>query len=267
PLRALGGAGLAVLAAAAVACSSASAPSASPAPPAPAASSSPVLTGPAARCGPPERPDARIVTLHGPGKASLPAAVVGSSTTVAVMLHQTAGGLCGWWPYAAWVTAHYPIRAVLVDLCGWGTEARCPDPAFADDQHAQVAVAVRYARGIGAKRVVLVGASMGGALALATATETHADAVVDLSGPSKWPHADAATAAPRLRVPCLIVASKYDPNIDTAAVLAAYRLIPARPKRFVPGDGPHGWDLLPDATGWTPLARQVARWVVGDYKP
>ena len=165
------------------------------------------------------------------------------------------------------MTAHYPIRAVLVDLCRYGSEAQCPGSAFADDQRAQVALAVRYARNIGGKRIVLVGASMGGALALATATQTHADAVVDLSGPSKWPDAEAAPAARQLRVPALVVASPNDPNIDSAAVLAAYRLIPARSKRFVPGDGPHGWDLLPDATGtgWTPLAHQVAEWIVGHY--
>lgn len=274
--RVLGAASVAVLVGAAAGCSSShgvrgssvSAPSsAAPASP-PVSSASATLTGPAARCGPPERRDARLVTLRGPGQARLPAAVLGSGATVAVMLHQTdGGGLCGWWPYAAWLTAHYPIRAVLVDLCRYGSEAQCPGSAFADDQRAQVALAVRYARNIGGKRIVLVGASMGGALALATATQTHADAVVDLSGPSKWPDAEAAPAARQLRVPALVVASPNDPNIDSAAVLAAYRLIPARSKRFVPGDGPHGWDLLPDATGtgWTPLAHQVAEWIVGHY--
>lgn len=275
--RALGAAAVAVLMCAAAACSSSReshgssastpSPAASASPPVP--SPSPSLTGLAARCGPPVPRDVRVVALRGPDHARLPAAVLGAGATVAVMLHQTdGGGLCGWLPYAAWVTAHYPIRALLVDLCGYGSYARCPGSAFAGNQRAQVALAVRYARDIGGTRVVLVGASMGGALALASATQTQADAVVDLSGPSDWPDAEAAPAARQLRVPALVVASPNDPNIDAAAVSAAYRLIPAKPKLFLTGDGQHGWDLLPNATGtgWTPLAHEVAQWIVGRYR-
>lgn len=227
------------------------------------------LTGVAARCGPPERRDAALRVLKGPGTARLPAAVLGSGPTTAVFLHQTDGnGLCGWWPYAAWLTSHYKIRAVLLDLCNYNTKAVCPEQTFADDQRAQVAVGMRFAHGLGASRVVLVGASMGGALALASAQETGAAAVVDLSGPPGWGNAEASEAAPKLDIPLLVAASPTDGDVDYPALQKAFLLDTKQPKRFVsPVGGAHGWDLVENSsgTGWSPLASQVARWITGDY--
>jgi pimeloyl-ACP methyl ester carboxylesterase len=97
-----------------------------------------------------------------------------------LFLHQIDGdGLCGWWPFAAWLTQHYPVRAVLADLCGYGA-SYCPDQSFAADQLRQVRVLAHDTARPG--RFVLVGASMGGALALASAAAIRAAAVVDLSG-------------------------------------------------------------------------------------
>lgn len=235
-----------------------------------ASSSTAALTGVAARCGPPERKDASISVLKGPGAARLPAAVLGAGPTTAVFLHQTDGnGLCGWWPYAAWLTSHYKVKAVLLDLCNYNSRAVCPEQTFADNQRAQVAVGMRFARSLGASRVVLVGASMGGALALASARETAATAVVDLSGPPGWGNAEASQAAPQLKVPLLVAASPTDGDVDYPALQKAFALDPTQPKRFLsPAGGAHGWDLVqnPAGTGWSPLASQVARWITGDYQ-
>lgn len=231
---------------------------------------SPTLVGPAARCGRPNRPDAHLSTLSGPGGARMPVVDIGRGQTVAVFIHQTDGdGLCGFWPMAAWVTQHFDARAVLFDLCGYGA-AQCPSGAFADHQRAQVALAVRHARAAGARRIVLVGASMGGALALASAGDTHADGVVDLSGPADWPDAAAAPAAAELQVPCLMAVSPGDPDASYHDLRSAFTTIHAKPKRFVAGDGAHGWDLLADYNTqpprWRPLATTVAHWIIGTYR-
>ncbi len=208
--------------------------------------------------------------MKGPGAARLPAAVLGSGPTTAVFLHQTDGnGLCGWWPYAVWLTSHYKVRAVLLDLCNYNSKAVCPNQTFADDQRAQVAVGMRFARGLSASRIVLVGASMGGALALASATENRASAVVDLSGPDGWANAEASVSTPKLTVPLLMAASPADDNVVYSKLQKAFQLDPAKPKLFLnPPGSAHGYELLdgPSGNGWSPLASQVARWITGDYK-
>ncbi len=68
-------------------------------------------------------------------------------------------GLCGWVPYAAWAARH-GIRAVVVDVCGFG-RSQCSDELDADPA-AQLALPVSWAREQGATSVTLVGASMGG---------------------------------------------------------------------------------------------------------
>jgi pimeloyl-ACP methyl ester carboxylesterase len=223
---------------------------------------------PAARCGS-KRAQSMLHQLIGPGGARLPVIDLGQASTVAVFLHQTDGdGLCGWWPFAVWATDRFHFRAVLVDLCGYG-KAQCPPGTFTDDQKAQVALAVQRARTATTRRVVLVGASMGGALAIGSATAVHADAVVDLSGPADWTHSEAAPAARQLRVPCLVAVSPGDSDASYTALKAAFDTITASPKKFVPGDGAHGWDLLTDPTRltptWRPLATTVARWITGNY--
>lgn len=229
------------------------------------------LTGVAARCGPPQRSDAVIRVLKGPGAARLPAAVLGAGPTTAVFLHQTDGnGLCGWWPYAVWLTSHYKVRAVLLDLCNYNSMALCPEQTFADDQRAQVKVGMQFAHSLGASRVVLVGASMGGALALAGATENHASAVVDLSGPPDWANASAPAATSKLTVPLLLAASPDDDPQAYLKLQKAFTLAPTQPKLFFgPSGGAHGYELLDAAsgTGWSPFAARVARWITGAYSP
>jgi predicted alpha/beta-hydrolase family hydrolase len=226
------------------------------------------LSPPANRCGLPEDPAARQVTLHGPGGSVLPAVAVGQGRTFAVLVHQTDGdGLCGFWPYADWLATKQGVHALLFDLCDFG-RARCPDGKFSSNQQAQVALAVQWARNHGARRVVLVGASMGGALALSTAAGTPVDAVVDLSGPPTWPGAEADKAVAKITVPVLIATSPDDPYADYAAIHAAFNQITARPKRFIKGSGAHGWGLLsgfsasPGSVRWQPLATTVAHWIL-----
>lgn len=207
--------------------------------------------------------------MRGPKNSVLPAVEVGHGSTFAVLLHQTDGdGLCGFWPFADWLASEHGVHALLFDLCGYG-RSRCPDTTFSEDQQAQVALAVQWVRAHGGRRVVLVGASMGGAVALSASVQTRVEAVVDLSGPPTWPGAEARKVVRKITVPVLIAASPGDRYANYDELRAAFDRITARPKRFIKGSGAHGWDLLSRYTSpsthtrWLPLARIVAAWITG----
>ncbi|MDR6862615.1 alpha/beta hydrolase [Phycicoccus sp. 3266] len=208
-----------------------------------------------------------LVDLRAPDGSVMTAATVGTGPTVAVYLHQTApSGFCGWVSYAAWA-AERGIRGVLVDLCGWG-RARCT-PALAADPEAQVRLAVDWARQQGAERVTVVGASMGGVIALGVGQQAGADAIVDLSGPfDGFGVPSAQEAAPLVTVPLLVAIAPGDRTMEAARTRAAFATAPVRTKRFVSTPGGHGWGMLNDGTdaepSWTPLATTVLRWVRGE---
>jgi dienelactone hydrolase len=200
----------------------------------------------------------------------MPAIDVGAGSTFAVLLHQTnRPASCGWWPYANWLATTRGLHAVAFDLCNYG-EAKCPDEKFANNQVAQAKVAVDWARAHGARRVVIVGASMGGAIALDAAVATKADAVVDLSGPSQWPPLDVAWTAAKLTMPTLIAMRPGDLGTSYDDLKAAFPRIPATHKKFVEVDS-HGWDTLNDYRNgteivWLPFATTVADWIEGRYR-
>jgi len=213
------------------------------------------------RCG--AKVAGALRTLAAPGGGHLEAAELGDGRTWAVLLHQTDEiAMCGWAQYAGWL-ADQGVHVLLVDLCGWGlSECR---PAFKGDQVAQARLAVRFARAR-ADRVTLVGASMGGAVALAAAQRVGADAVVDLSGPASWEGvATVERAAGRTRIPMLIAAAMNDSGIEPERLRAAEGSSPSRIKRFVAAKSGHGWDLVADLPGThvSDLGLEVRDWIRG----
>lgn len=183
-----------------------------------------------------------------------------------MLLHQTDGdGACGWFPVAGMMASH-GVRVIAFDLCGYGA-AVCPTQAPPPAQ--QVGAAVDWARAHGARRVTVVGASMGGSVALGTAGTVRPDAVVDLSGPMEWDGVlGSARAAHTLRVPLLGAASKGDPDSDPAALRAAVLASPGT-HRFVPAPDGHGVEMLTSYRNSTyvptALLRTVLRWIEGDF--
>ena len=139
-----------------------------------------------------------------------------------ILLHQTSPtGYCGWVTYADWA-AEQGVRVVLVDLCGWGS-AVCSEELTSDPE-AQVRLMVDWAREQGAAHVAVVGASMGGAIALGVADPAGADAVVDLSGPETWQDVPGAEeAAAGTEIPLLVVTASGDPGSTTTSSNAPSR--------------------------------------------
>jgi pimeloyl-ACP methyl ester carboxylesterase len=212
--------------------------------------------------------EATAFWLPGPSGSRLEANSVGSGQVAAVFLHEVGGtGMCGFWPYAKWLTAHYPVRAILVNRCGYGA-SRCPSVPLGDSAIiAETAPAVEWARAHGATRVSLVGSSYGGGDALqAAGVIPHVAAVVDISGDGNDTGADDTADARRLQVPALFAVAPADRYCRLDLLQALYAATPARPKQFAVINelpGIHGWDLLTDLNGQPErLATLVASWIM-----
>jgi dienelactone hydrolase len=157
--------------------------------------------------------------------------------------------------------ADHGIRTVALDLCGYG-QSFC-QVSSQEDPVSQVNLAIDALRDDGARRITLVGASMGGSLAVAAASATKADAVVDLSGPARFDSLDIKTNAPTLTMPILIAFGKATDPDDLAAVRAELAAMPTQRKQLVVLDEGHGVELLrePGSTKLSPLAEKVLAWV------
>jgi hypothetical protein len=234
-----------------------------------AAATPPAAPQPADQCGTPAT-RARAFWLDGPGGARLQAAVVGGGADAAVFVHESGtAGLCGFWPYAAWLASTRHLRAVLVDQCGYGASV-CPGVGRNEDGGRWVAAtraAVAWTRAHGARWITLVGASFGGIVALhaARSITPPVDAVVDLSGELRWAGLDSLAAGRHLGVPALLAVAPGDRYVGVGEMRRLYAAIPAHPKRLVvaPAGAGHGWLMLTTATGWSPLAVTTAAWIHG----
>lgn len=215
------------------------------------------------RCGQPDVLSSSQV-LQGPGGARLTVSDVGSGGTVALLLHQTDRvAACGWWPFATRLAAA-GVRSEMLDFCRFGTST-CSG-SFADDYPAQVLIAAKHLRATGAHRLVLVGASLGGTVAVNSAAASGADAVVDLSGFGYGPLVTARPLA-ALRIPVLAAASPDD-NPDSARLAAEVAASAAPVKRFIPVTAGHGWSMVLDGpfadSGTSDLGRTIINWAKGD---
>ena len=197
---------------------------------------------------------------------TLTGAVVGSDPAAAVLIHEYPLDHCGWWPYARYLARH-GVRALLFDLRCFGGSA-CPTGR--GHATADVAAAMAELRRRGSRRIALVGASMGGAIAVVAAAELHPAAVVNLSGEPDTAaltpgiNANARAAAPRVTAPALFVVARGDRYVSAADMRSLARRVRSPSNRVIvlPAEAGHGWNMLyGTATEWSPLARSVATFV------
>ncbi len=210
------------------------------------------LRVPADRCGTPAAEATPMWFRAGDG-TWLDGAVAGTGPVGAVLIHEYPGPMCGWWPYAAYLARH-GVRALLFDLRCFGDSA-CPTGAKGTDPVSDVRGAVDALRRRGARRVVLVGASLGGTIAVVAGARLHPRpaAVVDLSGEadlsgflSSSSDLDAVAAARQLAVPSLFVVSRDDRYTSLADMRRVYRRTAATNKRLIvePAAFGHGWLIV-----------------------
>ncbi|PVG84641.1 hypothetical protein DDE18_03315 [Nocardioides gansuensis] len=227
---------------------------------APAAGPEPFLE----RCGTgigalPKDAPVRDDVVLGDGGVRLAAGVLGpqeAGRVGVVHLHQLGNSGCGWGMLAT-ATAEAGVTSVLMDVCGYGASECGPEPPIAD----QVDLAAAYLRHLGVRRVVVVGASMGGSLAVqAVAGGADVDVWVDLSGPPAWGETRLLDVAGDVDEPGLVV---FAPTDGAQAFEAARRLADRTGARFHRARAGHGWGLVTTLRGrLTPVGERVLDFVL-----
>ena len=164
----------------------------------------------------------------------------GTGSVGVVLAHMLSSSQQAWSPFAAEL-AEEGFHVLTFDFRGHGGSGGDRNPSLAD---LDLAGAIQKMRSLGATRVLVVGASMGGTAAIVVAASQDLGGVVALSAPTKIDDLDVAKAVPPMREPLLIlVAEKDDPRyLDAARAL----LPSATQKRLqvIEDSSAHGTDLL-----------------------
>jgi pimeloyl-ACP methyl ester carboxylesterase len=236
--------------------------------PAPTATAKPAaLQQPADRCGAPDKP-AKLVALRTSDGLKLDGAVIGDGDLGVLLLHEFPADLCGWWPYANYL-ADRGMRALAIDMRCLG-KSECGRRGKAG-AIADVQAGMDELRTEGARRVAIVGASYGGAIAVVAGAKLHPAAVVDLSGEQTlaglvpgYDEVDSLAAAPRLKAPALFVVARKDNYTPVAAMRRVYRAAGSRPKQLIvlPFEAGHGLAVLSGfSSEWSATATRVGRFL------
>jgi alpha-beta hydrolase superfamily lysophospholipase len=167
----------------------------------------------------------------------------GNGTTAVVLVHQRHGSLCQWVPYAKRL-ASLGYTAFALDLRGNGDSQVRAYPAN-QRYGGDVAAAVNVVRRLGARKVFLVGASLGGSAAIGAAANTRpfVDGVVSVSGAADL--AGAIDAVSRVQVPSLFIAGADDTDFaNDARRLYAASAAHDKTLEVLPGAYEHGTQLV-----------------------
>jgi alpha-beta hydrolase superfamily lysophospholipase len=172
--------------------------------------------------------------------------------TAVVLAHMSEGDLCVWAPYARRLVAK-GFWVFPFDFRGHGFSGgrRNHPKAVAD-----FTAAVRAVRRLGARKVVIGGASLGGIAAIIAAPRLRpaVQGVVSVSGPAAIAgELNARPAAPHLRVPTLFVVAEQDQNGPYDFAAEAQELYEAT------GTSEKRLELVPGALHGTFLVQGSAR--------
>jgi pimeloyl-ACP methyl ester carboxylesterase len=185
-----------------------------------------------------------IIHFRGRGTVRLAGVVLGHGTTAVLFAHQIDGDFCQWLAFAHTV-ARSGTSALVFSfrdmLPSTGT-----DDAQGFGYPADLVAAAAELRRRGARRIVLVGASIGASAAIEAARRIRAEAVVALSPPASLGDIDAAQAVAKDTMPILIVAARDDIAGDARQI--ARRAGPNAKLVIVPGSA-HGVELLDGPQG------------------
>ena len=207
--------------------------------------------------------DAKPLWLNTPDGVRLYAATAGKGPKAVVLLHESGSNLCGWIPTMQWLQGN-GIRTVAIDMRGAGRSGPGKPSTYFAYGH-DIQAAVDEARAEGAKDIILMGASMGGAAELMYApTIKDIAGVVSLSGELRLPDQklDGIDAIPKLRAPLLAIGTREDGYFDAADSKKLYAAAGSTDKQAVEFPGAlHGWDMLDAAPYRARVKKLLLAWL------
>jgi dienelactone hydrolase len=172
----------------------------------------------------------------------------GTGRTFVVLAHQADGSLCQWADYAKRLGS-LGYSSLAFDFRGNGESQLRQGPAKERIER-DVPAAVRLARRLGARKVLVIGASMGGWATLVSAPKIAPPlaGVVSLSAVPQWGNQDATIAVQTLTIPVLYLASQDEGLSKETQALYDATAATDKTIRIVPGSA-HGIDLLSPTLG------------------
>jgi pimeloyl-ACP methyl ester carboxylesterase len=175
----------------------------------------------------------------------------GHGRTFVVLAHESRGSLCDWAPYGRRL-ARLGLSAFAFDFRNYG-QSQTRAYRNGQSQGVDVAAAVKLVRRLGARKVFVVGASLGGSAVISAGASVRppVNGVVSVSGAADL--ADALGSAARLKVPVLYLAGRYDVQFAEDAQ-RLYDATGSSDKTLkILGRGEHGTELV----GSSPTARSL----------
>lgn len=200
----------------------------------------------ATACGSASGIHARALWLRTEDDVRLYAIDAGTGSVAVVLAHQGRSDLCEELPYAKTLVAT-GRRVLAFDFRGNGNSAMPPKNPLA--YQSDFAATIEHLERDGARRVFLVGASMGGAAAVQNSGGLPFTGVVSLSGTRLWPGFGINRPGVRaLRAPFLYIGSKNDWRAPLQEARGIVRGAGSRDKRSIFYAGSlHGWELVQTA--------------------
>ena len=169
----------------------------------------------------------------------------GRGTDGVILAHRFPTDQISWFPFAESIQAR-DWTALTFDFRGYGTSDGEREIAKIDRD---LAGAVHYARGSGAKRIILIGASMGGTAALKVSAAEPVDGVVVLSPSMAFLGLSSEEDLPKIRAPKFFLVSEVEMNVPVQSVRRQFKSAP-EPKRLeVVPDSAHGSRMLDGEQG------------------
>ena len=170
----------------------------------------------------------------------------GRGQTAVVFAHESRGGGYQWATEARRLAARGYL-AITFDFRGYGRSQARGGRARAR-YAADVTAAAKRARALGARRVILVGASMGGTAVVVGAANARppVNAVVALSAPATFVQMDGVAAARKLQMPVLYAVGSGDVDFAPESRTLYDATASAEKRLEIIDSGAHGVHLLAD---------------------